>query len=119
MFEGFAKQPAKLWFERAEALHLTFALVQGIDDLLACPQLRRGIFSWKFACGQVLAYAADSQGIGSGCVYFGVAAQPGSFDRACFTKLADRVGSSFNGTWRARLELLRVPSAGLGLDVSD
>ena len=40
MFEGFAKQPAKLWFERAEALHLTFALVQGIDDLLACPQLR-------------------------------------------------------------------------------
>ena len=35
----FAKRSAREWFERAEALHLTFALVQTVDDLFACPQL--------------------------------------------------------------------------------
>ena len=35
----FLRQTAQQWFEQAEALHLTFALVQTIDDLFACPQL--------------------------------------------------------------------------------
>jgi crotonobetainyl-CoA:carnitine CoA-transferase CaiB-like acyl-CoA transferase len=40
----FAKKTAKEWFEEAEALHLTFALVQTIDDLFACPQLEARSF---------------------------------------------------------------------------
>jgi crotonobetainyl-CoA:carnitine CoA-transferase CaiB-like acyl-CoA transferase len=35
----FQRQTAQEWFEQAEALHLTFALVQTIDDLFSCPQL--------------------------------------------------------------------------------
>jgi len=35
----FHRQTAQQWFEQAEALHLTFALVQTIDDLFSCPQL--------------------------------------------------------------------------------
>ena len=35
----FLKQTALAWFEQAEALHLTFALVQTVDDLFRCPQL--------------------------------------------------------------------------------
>ena len=35
----FRRQTAQQWFEQAEELHLTFALVQTIDDLFACPQL--------------------------------------------------------------------------------
>ncbi len=35
----FQRQTAQQWFEQAEALHLTFALVQTIDDLFSCPQL--------------------------------------------------------------------------------
>ncbi len=35
----FRAKPAQEWFERAEALHMTFALVQTIDDLFTCPQL--------------------------------------------------------------------------------
>ena len=35
----FLSQTAQEWFEQAEALHLTFALVQTVDDLFACPQL--------------------------------------------------------------------------------
>ena len=35
----FARKTAQQWFEEAEALDLTFALVQTIDDLFACPQL--------------------------------------------------------------------------------
>ncbi|HEX5287801.1 MAG TPA: CoA transferase [Streptosporangiaceae bacterium] len=35
----FATRTAQEWFERAEAMHMTFALVQTIDDLFACPQL--------------------------------------------------------------------------------
>jgi len=35
----FRRKTAQEWFEGAEALHLTFALVQTIDDLFACPQL--------------------------------------------------------------------------------
>jgi crotonobetainyl-CoA:carnitine CoA-transferase CaiB-like acyl-CoA transferase len=35
----FLRQTAQEWFEQAEALHLTFALVQTVDDLFACPQL--------------------------------------------------------------------------------
>lgn len=41
----FAAKTAQQWFEEAEALDLTFALVQTIDDLFACPQLEaRGFF---------------------------------------------------------------------------
>jgi formyl-CoA transferase len=36
----FRTRTAQEWFERAEAMHMTFALVQTIDDLFACPQLR-------------------------------------------------------------------------------
>jgi crotonobetainyl-CoA:carnitine CoA-transferase CaiB-like acyl-CoA transferase len=35
----FRTRTAQEWFERAEAMHMTFALVQTTDDLLACPQL--------------------------------------------------------------------------------
>jgi formyl-CoA transferase/succinate--hydroxymethylglutarate CoA-transferase len=35
----FQTRTAQEWFERAEAMHMTFALVQTIDDLFACPQL--------------------------------------------------------------------------------
>jgi crotonobetainyl-CoA:carnitine CoA-transferase CaiB-like acyl-CoA transferase len=35
----FERRPAQEWFEAAERLHLTFALVQTVDDLFACPQL--------------------------------------------------------------------------------
>ena len=35
----FRERTAQEWFERAEALHMTFALVQSVDDLFACPQL--------------------------------------------------------------------------------
>jgi crotonobetainyl-CoA:carnitine CoA-transferase CaiB-like acyl-CoA transferase len=35
----FATRTAQEWFERAEAMHMTFALVQTIDDLFPCPQL--------------------------------------------------------------------------------
>ena len=36
----FLRQTAQQWFEQAEALHLTFALVQTVDDLFSCPQLQ-------------------------------------------------------------------------------
>lgn len=40
----FRRKTAQEWFEAAEALHMTFALVQTIDDLFACPQLEaRGL----------------------------------------------------------------------------
>ncbi len=35
----FERQTAQQWFEQAEALRLTFALVQTVDDLFSCPQL--------------------------------------------------------------------------------
>jgi crotonobetainyl-CoA:carnitine CoA-transferase CaiB-like acyl-CoA transferase len=35
----FRRRTAQQWFEQAERLHLTFALVQTIDDLFVCPQL--------------------------------------------------------------------------------
>jgi crotonobetainyl-CoA:carnitine CoA-transferase CaiB-like acyl-CoA transferase len=35
----FQARTAQEWFERAEAMHMTFALVQTIDDLFSCPQL--------------------------------------------------------------------------------
>jgi CoA:oxalate CoA-transferase len=35
----FRTRTAQEWFERAEAMHMTFALVQTVDDLFACPQL--------------------------------------------------------------------------------
>jgi len=35
----FERKTAQQWFEDAEALHLTFALVQTIEDLFHCPQL--------------------------------------------------------------------------------
>ncbi|MPZ98890.1 MAG: hypothetical protein GEU80_06030 [Dehalococcoidia bacterium] len=35
----FQRRTAQEWFEDAERLHLTFALVQTVDDLFACPQL--------------------------------------------------------------------------------
>ena len=39
MVTPFQAQPAAVWFEKAAALRLTFALVQTVDDLLTCPQL--------------------------------------------------------------------------------
>ncbi len=36
----FAKRTAREWFERADSMHMTFALVQSVDDLFLCPQLR-------------------------------------------------------------------------------
>jgi CoA:oxalate CoA-transferase len=35
----FRRRTAQEWFEAAERLHLTFSLVQTVDDLFACPQL--------------------------------------------------------------------------------
>jgi crotonobetainyl-CoA:carnitine CoA-transferase CaiB-like acyl-CoA transferase len=35
----FRRKTAKEWFEEAESLDLTFALVQTVDDLFRCPQL--------------------------------------------------------------------------------
>ena len=35
----FRNKTAQQWFEAAEAMHMTFALVQTIDDLFSCPQL--------------------------------------------------------------------------------
>jgi formyl-CoA transferase len=35
----FRNKTAQEWFDAAEALHMTFALVQTVDDLFACPQL--------------------------------------------------------------------------------
>jgi crotonobetainyl-CoA:carnitine CoA-transferase CaiB-like acyl-CoA transferase len=35
----FRARTAQEWFERAEARHMTFALVQTVDDLFDCPQL--------------------------------------------------------------------------------
>ena len=35
----FRTRTAQEWFERAEAMHMTFALVQTVDDLFDCPQL--------------------------------------------------------------------------------
>ncbi|MEX2373722.1 MAG: CoA transferase, partial [Dehalococcoidia bacterium] len=35
----FLRKTAQEWFVEAERLHLTFALVQTVDDLFACPQL--------------------------------------------------------------------------------
>lgn len=35
----FRTKTAQEWFEAAEAMHMTFALVQTIDDLFSCPQL--------------------------------------------------------------------------------
>src|ERR1700761_3146439 len=35
----FQRRTAQDWFERAEAMHMTFALVQTVDNLFTCPQL--------------------------------------------------------------------------------
>lgn len=35
----FKRKTAQEWFEAAEKMHMTFALVQTLDDLFACPQL--------------------------------------------------------------------------------
>ncbi len=35
----FKRKTAQEWFEGAEALHMTFALVQTIEDLFQCPQI--------------------------------------------------------------------------------
>ena len=40
----FRRKTAQDWFECAEALHMTFALVQTIDDLFRCPQLNEREF---------------------------------------------------------------------------
>lgn len=40
MASRFRTRSRQSWFEAAESLHLTFALVQTVDELLACPQLR-------------------------------------------------------------------------------
>lgn len=42
----FRRKTAQEWFVAAEAMHMTFALVQTIDDLFACPQLEaRGLLA--------------------------------------------------------------------------
>ena len=44
MIGAFASHSAAFWLAEAEKLHLTFALVQFVDDLLSCPQLHdRGL----------------------------------------------------------------------------
>ena len=40
MVNAFRSRSAKEWFTAAEKHHLTFALVQSVDDLYECPQLR-------------------------------------------------------------------------------
>ena len=35
----FQRKTAQEWFEEAERLHLTFSLVQTVDDLFSCPQI--------------------------------------------------------------------------------
>ena len=35
----FRTRTAQEWFERAEAMHMTFALVQTVDELFVCPRL--------------------------------------------------------------------------------
>lgn len=40
MVNAFRRRSAKEWFAEAERHHLTFALVQSVDDLYECPQLR-------------------------------------------------------------------------------
>jgi crotonobetainyl-CoA:carnitine CoA-transferase CaiB-like acyl-CoA transferase len=35
----FARKTAKQWFDEAEALHLTFTLIQTVDEIFQCPQL--------------------------------------------------------------------------------
>jgi crotonobetainyl-CoA:carnitine CoA-transferase CaiB-like acyl-CoA transferase len=40
MLPAFAEKTALMWFEEAEKHHLTFALVQTIDELFGCPQLQ-------------------------------------------------------------------------------
>lgn len=40
----FQRKTAQEWFEEAERLHLTFALVQTVDDLFSCPQLEARAF---------------------------------------------------------------------------
>jgi crotonobetainyl-CoA:carnitine CoA-transferase CaiB-like acyl-CoA transferase len=40
----FAEKTAAEWFAKAEQLHLTFALVQTVDELLQCPQLNNRSF---------------------------------------------------------------------------
>lgn len=37
----FRDRTAQQWFEEAERMHMTFALVQTIDDLFECPQLEQ------------------------------------------------------------------------------
>ncbi len=39
MLPPFATKSSREWFDRAEELHLTFALVQTVDELFQCPQL--------------------------------------------------------------------------------
>tara|TARA_Y100000780_G_scaffold19389_1_gene16485 strand:- start:828 stop:2792 length:1965 start_codon:yes stop_codon:yes gene_type:complete len=39
MVNAFSSRSAKEWFAEAENHHLTFALVQSVDDLYECPQL--------------------------------------------------------------------------------
>ncbi|MGE0600815.1 MAG: CoA transferase [Dehalococcoidia bacterium] len=51
----FRNRTAQEWFERAEAMHMTFALVQTLDELFDCPHLNARDF-WRettFA-GQVI-----------------------------------------------------------------
>lgn len=42
----FLTRTAQEWFERAEAMHMTFALVQTVDDLFNCPHLAAREF-WR------------------------------------------------------------------------
>jgi crotonobetainyl-CoA:carnitine CoA-transferase CaiB-like acyl-CoA transferase len=42
----FQSRTAQEWFERAEAMHMTFALVQTVEDLFGCPHLAAREF-WR------------------------------------------------------------------------
>ena len=57
----FRARTAQEWFERAEAMHMTFALVQTIDDLFVCPQLgARGLLRRCARAGRGHAAAAGT-----------------------------------------------------------
>ena len=57
----FRTRTAQEWFERAEAMHMTFALVQTVDDLFVCPQLgARGLLRDVARTGRGHAAAAGT-----------------------------------------------------------
>jgi len=61
----FKRKPAAEWFVEAERLHMTFALVQTIDELFGCPQLEaRALLRESSVGGKALALAGRPFGMG-------------------------------------------------------